>query len=123
MDNKITTYFISDTHFQHANIIKYCNRPFEDTKVMDETIIMNWNSVVKPTDIVWHLGDVMLGNRENLADVMSKLNGVKFLVKGNHDTRSNDFYRRAGFKEVYDHPTIIKDFIVLSHEPLPFVMN
>ena len=45
-------YFIADTHFNHANIIKYCNRPFENTVEMNEYIIQKWNLVVKEKDIV-----------------------------------------------------------------------
>lgn len=116
-------FFISDTHFSHANIIKYCNRPFIDIKSMNEKIISNWNSVVTNDDVVYHLGDVILGNKEDANDIIGQLNGIKYLVKGNHDMRQNQFYRDLGFKEVYDHPIIIKDFIVLSHEPMPFVMN
>ena len=48
-------YFIADTHLNHANIIKYCNRPFKNTCEMNEYIIQKWNSVVKNDDIVYHL--------------------------------------------------------------------
>lgn len=116
-------YFVSDTHFNHENIIKYCNRPFKDSKSMNEKIIANWNAIVGDDDIVYHLGDVGLGNRDELKTIIPQLKGHKFLIKGNHDTRNNQFYRELGFVEVYDHPIIIKDFIVLSHEPMPFVMN
>jgi calcineurin-like phosphoesterase family protein len=121
MDRKF--FFVSDTHFNHANIIRYCNRPFADVQTMNEAMIARWNSVVGAEDIVWHLGDVGFGDRERLKEIVPKLNGRKYLVKGNHDVRSNAFYRECGFLEVYDHPVIIKDFIVLSHEPMPFVMN
>ena len=55
-------YFIADTHFNHANIIKYCNRTFKNTHEMNEYIIQKWNSVVKKDDTVYHLGDVGFGS-------------------------------------------------------------
>lgn len=54
-------FFTSDTHFNHANIIRFCNRPFKDVSHMNEAIISNWNRVVGPEDIVFHLGDFCLG--------------------------------------------------------------
>lgn len=43
-------FFTSDTHFNHTNIIRFCNRPFKDVTHMNETIIANWNSVVGPDE-------------------------------------------------------------------------
>lgn len=54
-------FFTSDTHFNHTNIIRFCNRPFKDVAHMNETIIANWNSVVGPDDIIFHLGDFLFG--------------------------------------------------------------
>jgi len=80
------TFFISDTHFNHANIIKYCNRPFDNTKQMDEYIIEKWNSVVRPQDKVYHLGDVYMGGeRRYISSILHSLNGHKRLILGNHD--------------------------------------
>lgn len=81
-------WFISDTHFKHANIIKYCNRPFKDTTEMDEILILNWNRLVKPEDKVYHLGDVACGyggDDKVLGQLLARLNGHKRLVVGNHD--------------------------------------
>lgn len=57
-------FFTSDTHFNHTNIIKYCQRPFRDIYEMNETLIANWNNVVAPDDIVFHLGDFCLGGAD-----------------------------------------------------------
>lgn len=80
----------SDTHFGHDNIISYCDRPFKDSKEMDECLSDNWNSVVKKGDKVYHLGDVYFGQRmkkgeEHWGSFFSKLNGSKRLILGNHD--------------------------------------
>ena len=58
----MTIYFTADTHLGHANIIKYCKRPFSSTREMDEIIYCNWAAVVRPQDCVYHLGDVAWGD-------------------------------------------------------------
>lgn len=109
-------YFIADTHFSEERIILYENRPFKNIQEMDQELIRRWNDTVKETDEVFVLGDLGADDQEAL--ILKQLKGKKFLVKGNHDTKSNEFYRNAGFDEVYDYPVIIKDFWILSHEPL-----
>lgn len=78
-------FFTSDTHFGHARIIELCNRPFDDISHMDEMLIANWNDVVSPEDEVFHLGDVALGPWERWHNILTRLNGFKILVVGNHD--------------------------------------
>jgi calcineurin-like phosphoesterase family protein len=84
-------YFTSDTHFGHGNIIKYTNRPFKNTKEMDEAIIKNWNDKVKPEDLVFFLGDFNLVKSKEAPDGKSfeyyrnQLNGQIVFIKGNHD--------------------------------------
>lgn len=55
------TFFTSDTHFNHANIIRLCDRPFKNIEQMNETLIANWNQVIRPDDTIFHLGDFCLG--------------------------------------------------------------
>lgn len=119
----MSIFFISDTHFNHTNVIRYCDRPFKMVEEMNETIIKRWNMMVNKDDIVYHLGDFAFSNKEATQEIVSRLNGKIRLIRGNHDTHNNQWYRDCGFEEVYDHPIIIKDFVVLSHEPMPFVMN
>jgi calcineurin-like phosphoesterase family protein len=78
-------FFTSDTHFGHANIIRYSNRPFKDVSHMNEVLIKNWNETVGPDDEVFHLGDVALGPWSEWDNVLTRLNGFKVLVVGNHD--------------------------------------
>ena len=76
------TFFTSDTHFNHANILKFCpdSRLFSKIEEMNEGLVKNWNSVVSPSDTIWHLGDVMWGQFD-----INRLNGEKHLIIGNHD--------------------------------------
>lgn len=80
-----TRFFTSDTHFGHENIIRYCDRPYKDTDHMNDDIVRRWNEVVTPEDTVFHLGDVALGKIDNSLAQVSRLNGYKVLVLGNHD--------------------------------------
>lgn len=78
-------FFTSDSHFHHANIIKYCNRPFTSKEEMDKAMIDNWNSVVGENDIVFHGGDFCFGDKKSWAYLCDALNGKKYLANGNHD--------------------------------------
>lgn len=78
-------FFTSDTHFGHARINDLAGRPFSSVEEMNEAIIERWNAAVSPEDEVWHLGDVALGPIAESLPLMSRLNGTKFLVVGNHD--------------------------------------
>ena len=80
-------FITSDTHFGHANIIKLCKRPFASVEEMDETLIANWNAVIRPGDRVYHLGDFCHHTR-NIAQkctLLKRLNGYTSLILGNHD--------------------------------------
>lgn len=112
-------FAISDTHFNHAKIIDYCNRPFSSVEEMDETLIKNWNETVSNNDTVLHLGDFGLGNKEYIASVVKRLNGKKILILGNHDNWSEQTYRDMGFHTVSRFPILWNDFYLLSHAPLP----
>ena len=79
------TFFISDTHFCHTNILKYDNRPFSSIEEHDENLIENWNSRVTNKDIVYHLGDFGFGQKDKLQDIFNRLKGRKRLIRGNHD--------------------------------------
>ena len=78
-------YFTSDLHFYHEKIIHHCSRPFADAQEMNEKLIQNWNSVVQPDDEVYILGDVTMKGPEQAFAALSRLSGIKYLIKGNHD--------------------------------------
>lgn len=82
---KINTFFTSDTHYSHANIIKYCNRPFQNINEMNEMMISNHNKMVAQDDIVWYLGDFYMGRDGRAQEYLNRLNGKKHLIIGNHD--------------------------------------
>ena len=111
------TFLIADLHLGHENIIKYENRPFLNKEAMDSTIIKNWNNVVSKRDKIFIAGDVTFYNKEKIAEIIRQLNGKKILVKGNHDTRNNNWWSDVGFDEISNYPIIYKEWFVISHEP------
>lgn len=92
-------FFTSDTHFNHTNILQYCNRPFKTIDQMNETIITNWNRVVGPDDVIFHLGDFCLGGAEEWNKILNRLNGRIYLVLGNHDLKNI----RQGFIDRFEY--------------------
>lgn len=78
------TWFISDTHFGHRNIVGYCRPEFQFVEDMDEALIQNWNKRVNPGDRVYHLGDFAISPK-HAAAVRPRLNGTIRLIVGNHD--------------------------------------
>lgn len=78
-------FFTSDTHFGHANIIRFCDRPWDTVEDMDRDMIALWNARVGPEDHVWHLGDFSYRSATATKTYLKRLNGHKHLVIGNHD--------------------------------------
>jgi calcineurin-like phosphoesterase family protein len=78
-------WFISDTHFSHANVIRYTGRPFQSVDEMNQKLIENWNAHVSSQDTVFFLGDFGLGSTDCLAGLCSRLEGNKICIRGNHD--------------------------------------
>jgi calcineurin-like phosphoesterase family protein len=111
----VDIWLISDTHFDHINILKYENRPFDNHLEMTESLIDNWNSVVKPNDLIFHLGDIFFCNSDRMKYISSKLNGRKILIRGNHDKgMSNGKFRNLGF-DVFNY--YFMDDFLFSHYP------
>jgi calcineurin-like phosphoesterase family protein len=86
-------WFVSDTHFGHANIIKYCNRPFHSVHEMENALIQNWNQYVGKDDVVYHLGDFAMGEKSKMQSqierILSQVNGNLIVIRGNHDHSKN----------------------------------
>lgn len=110
----MTIFLISDTHFGHENIIGYCGRPFSCAAEMDEALVDRWNAVVRPSDHVYHLGDVAM--RKPHLDIVKRLNGHKRLVFGNHDIFEAKHYLAAGFEKVMG--TRVMDGLIFTHIPI-----
>lgn len=77
--------FYSDPHFGHANIIKFCDRPFSSVTDMNRGLVERYNSRITRKDRVLWLGDCFFGSSAEFSKIMGKLNGEKWLVLGNHD--------------------------------------
>lgn len=79
-------YFIADCHFGHDKVRKLDGRPFSTVEEMDEVMIERWNERIRPgKDEVVILGDLCMGKGEQANELLSRLNGRKYLITGNHD--------------------------------------
>ena len=115
-----SVFLVSDTHFGHAGVCRFTTgdgvtklRPWTDPDEMDEAMVERWNAKVKPTDKVYHLGDVVI-NRKALK-IMHRLNGDKVLIRGNHDIFRDDEYR-LHFRELRAYH--VMNGMILSHIPI-----
>lgn len=112
-------YFTSDTHWFHANIVKHCHRPFDSVAEMNEVLIQAWNDKVPKNGVVFHCGDLSFGRPEDTVKIMNRLNGTKYLIKGNHDKNFNNKLKKCfgWIKEKYVLKLDDGNRIVLSHCP------
>lgn len=115
-------FLTSDTHFFHNKDFIYAARGFASVEEMNAAIVKNWNSVVKPEDTAYMLGDVMMGSDIQAAlKLVEQLNGKKYLAFGNHDTsvRLDAFLASGLFEDIqmgYRFP-YKKRTCILTHYP------
>ena len=117
IEDSTKIFFISDFHAKHSNIIKFCNRPYKSSEEMTKILIENWNSIIKPDDIVFNLGDFIWSGSWN--SILEQLNGNIYLILGNHDRKNfKDSYMNH-LKGVYDQLTLLIDnkIVYLNHFP------
>ena len=113
-------YYISDMHFGHENIIRFDNRPFANTELMNEVLIHNWNDRVTVEDTVYVIGDAFFKQEEISLGVIKRLNGHKHLIKGNIDrVRGRLRFYWESIKD-YDEVKDGNHRVILSHYPMMF---
>lgn len=124
-------FVIADLHLGHYNVLKYqptrfefCGKtpesdPKEVLEAFESALIEKWNKVVSKTDTVYVLGDLMFSySKDQLRDFLSKVNGIKHLVMGNHDTFRPSVYVSLGFESASRHPVFFNNMFLLSHYPI-----
>ena len=115
-----SVFLVSDTHFGHMGVCKFTRsdgvtklRPWDSPEEMDEAMVKAWNETVKPSDKVYHLGDVVINRRA--LKTLARLNGDKVLIRGNHDIFRDDEYCQY-FRELRAYH--VMNGMILSHIPL-----
>jgi calcineurin-like phosphoesterase family protein len=111
-------WFTSDPHFGHRQILTYSKRPFATLEEMHETLIKNWNECVRPNDTIYVLGDMALCSFKEFEPIAKRLNGIKYLIRGNHDHYSEGQYNKLGFTVLHEVKMKLAGHMVrLSHYP------
>lgn len=115
-------FFTSDTHFGHANILKFCSRPYSDVNEMDKKLVDKWNETVPSDGLVFHLGDFAWGGFQFWKQIREQLNGKIILILGNHDWR-NGCQSQQEYDKLFEHTSqqmfieIEKRKVYLNHYP------
>ncbi len=114
------TYFTSDLHFYHKNVLKFENRPFNTIEEMNEGLIEKWNNKVNEEDKVYILGDFSFARVTKTVEILKRLKGRKYLILGNHD--SDKIYKsktiRDEFELITNYYELKDENIVLFHYPI-----
>jgi len=113
------TWFTADFHLGHANIIRYCNRPFATVEEMDQAIVERLNASVKRDDVLYFLGDFCMGGQPRIFAYRRRIHCRKIIaVPGNHDKQAcklkEEFFWLDNLAEVSIHG----QSIVLCHYAL-----
>lgn len=115
-----SVFLVSDTHFGHTGVCRFTRndgvtklRPWDSAEEMDEAMVKSWNERVKPTDKVYHLGDVVIARKS--LKIMERLNGDKVLIRGNHDIYKDEDYSKY-FRSIRAYH--VMNGMILSHIPL-----
>lgn len=115
------TYFTSDLHFYHENIIKHTNRPFHDFDEMNKNLIKKWNEKISFDDDVYILGDFTMKGPDLATEILSQLKGKKHLICGNHDRFVlNPAFDKSRFVSIREYAEISysNTLFILFHYPI-----
>jgi calcineurin-like phosphoesterase family protein len=122
---------VADTHFGHKLMVRL--RGFNTAEEMDEELIKRWNATVEPNQHIFVLGDISWYNPNKTDEILQRLNGIKYLVNGNHDWQCEKQICKRHFKliadrielEVFDEDTLMEthndkklQMVVLDHYPM-----
>lgn len=123
MKNRRNIWFTSDLHIGHENVIRFCDRPFDDAEQMKEVFIKNYNELVGPEDTCIFVGDIFLYHTpKEMRKILDRMNGKKILVRGNHDLKHSRMIS-GGFYFSVDKLTlkIADEYVEICH--FPFAMR
>ena len=113
-------YYTADLHIGHENILKLSNRPFSTIEEMNETLVINWNSVVTDSDDVYICGDMFYRSVEEPKKYLERMKGKKHLIRGNHDKWLKDESNHKYFEEItyYKEISDMGNRVILFHYPI-----
>ncbi len=113
-------WYTADPHFWHYNILQYESRPYKNITEMNEGLINNWNKKVQKNDNIYILGDFSFGDTDQTLEILNRLQGKKYLIKGNHDRIIENEQVRNKFEWIKDYHIVKenKTPIILFHFPI-----